>query len=108
VTRRWPSGSFSLNPVSTPIRRRRSTCSDRAASGHSAAAPPRSVMNSRRLIPTMGTSPLRSISAADGLTCHRTVISRPRAVAYAKSGSPLKADMCELASICPFSAKSGH
>jgi hypothetical protein len=31
-----------------------------------AATPPNSVMKSRRLIPTMGTSPLRSNSAAGG------------------------------------------
>ena len=32
-----------------PIRRARSACCPRAASGHAAAAPPRSVMNSRLL-----------------------------------------------------------
>jgi hypothetical protein len=32
-------------------------CCARAASGHAAAAPPRSVMNSRRFVPAMGFSP---------------------------------------------------
>ena len=36
--------------ISTAIRRIRSRCCARAASGHAAAAPPSSVMNSRRLI----------------------------------------------------------
>jgi hypothetical protein len=44
------SGSFSANAISTPIRRTRSPCCALAASGHAAAAPPSSVMNSRRLI----------------------------------------------------------
>ena len=35
--------------VSTPTRRTRSTCCARAATGHAAAAPPSSVMNSRRV-----------------------------------------------------------
>src|SRR5262245_6705347 len=37
-------------PMSTPIRRMRSGCCAPAASGHAATAPPRSTMNSRRLI----------------------------------------------------------
>ena len=37
-------------PTSTPMRRIRSPCCARAASGHATAAPPRSVMNSRRFI----------------------------------------------------------
>jgi len=40
------SGSFSPYPISTPIRRIRSPCCARAASGHAAAAAPSSVMNS--------------------------------------------------------------
>src|SRR6516162_348105 len=44
-----PLGSFSSNPLSTPMRRTRLPCCARTASGH-AAAPPRSVMNSRRFI----------------------------------------------------------
>src|SRR5262249_23690294 len=44
------SGSFAARPpASQPIRRMRSACCARAASGQ-AAAPPRSEMNSRRLI----------------------------------------------------------
>ena len=42
------SGSSALVPMSTPMRRMRSPCCARAASGHAAAAPPSSVMNSRR------------------------------------------------------------
>jgi hypothetical protein len=42
--------------MSTPMRRKR--CA-RAASGHVAAAPPSSVMNSRRLMPNMGLPPRR-------------------------------------------------
>src|SRR5262245_2601487 len=44
------SGSFSAKFVSIPIRRIRSGCCARAAIGHAAAAPPSSVMNSRRFI----------------------------------------------------------
>ncbi len=36
------------------MRRIRSGCCARTASGHAAAAPPRSAMNSRRLMPDMG------------------------------------------------------
>ena len=36
------------------MRRIRSPCCARAASGHAAAAPPMSVMNSRRFMPNMG------------------------------------------------------
>src|SRR5262249_7379542 len=43
------SGSFAVEAISTPMRRTRSLCCARAASGHVAAAP-RIVMNSRRLI----------------------------------------------------------
>ena len=43
------SGSSAARFMSTPMRRIRSGCCARAASGH-AAAPPSSVMNSRRLI----------------------------------------------------------
>src|SRR6516225_5961350 len=44
------SGSLSGQPISTPMRRIRSPCCARAASGHAAAAPPSSVMKSRRLL----------------------------------------------------------
>ena len=37
--------------MSTPMRRIRSPCCARAASGHAAAAPPSSVMNARRFTP---------------------------------------------------------
>jgi len=49
---RFP-GSSSACPIKTPIRRIRSGCCARAASGHAAAAPPSSVMNERRLMPDM-------------------------------------------------------
>ncbi len=47
-----PSGSLSASTISTPIRLTRSGCCARATSGHAsaAAAPPRSVMNSRRFM----------------------------------------------------------
>jgi ABC transporter substrate binding protein len=44
------SGSFSERFMSTPMRRFRSICCGRAASGQTATAPPSSVMNSRRFI----------------------------------------------------------
>jgi hypothetical protein len=44
-----PSRSLSANPINAPTRRMRSACCARAASGQ-AAAPPSSVMNSRRFI----------------------------------------------------------
>src|SRR5262249_20473404 len=47
--RAFISGSFSARPTSTPTRRSRSGCWPRAINGH-AVAPPKSVMNSRRLI----------------------------------------------------------
>src|SRR5262249_48084263 len=43
------SGSSAARPCSTPMRRNRSGCCACATSGHPAAAPPTSVMNSRRL-----------------------------------------------------------
>ena len=43
-------GRSRRKPISTPIRRMRSPCCARAAIGHAAAAPPSSVMNSRRPI----------------------------------------------------------
>jgi hypothetical protein len=39
---------FAAVSIGTPIRRIRSGCCARAATGHVAAAPPSSVMNSRR------------------------------------------------------------
>ena len=44
------SGSPAAVAISTAIRRIRSACCARAASGHVAAVPPRSVMNSRRFM----------------------------------------------------------
>jgi hypothetical protein len=46
--RTCPSGSVCANAIITPTRRVRSCRCARAASGHAAAAPPRTVMNSRR------------------------------------------------------------
>ena len=48
--RACPSGSSAAVFMSTPMRRTRSACCARAASGQATAAPPRSVMNSRRRI----------------------------------------------------------
>ena len=44
------TGSSAADAICTPIRRIRSACCARAASGHAAAAPPSSVMNSRRSV----------------------------------------------------------
>ena len=44
------SRSFAAGLISTPMRRIRSACCARATNGQAAAAPPSSVMNSRRLI----------------------------------------------------------
>src|SRR5262249_33015632 len=55
VTRARPSRS-SPTPISSPMRRTRSPCCARAASGH-AAAPPSSVINWRRLRSSMGSPP---------------------------------------------------
>jgi PAS domain S-box-containing protein len=46
----FPSRSLSCGAISTPSRRTRPVCSARVESGQVTAAPPRSVMNSRRLI----------------------------------------------------------
>jgi hypothetical protein len=46
--RACPSASSEARFMSTPMRRVRSRCCARAASGHAAAALPSSVMNSRR------------------------------------------------------------
>src|SRR5262245_29965348 len=56
VTRSCASGSLSAMEISTAMRRIAPPCCARAASGH-AAAPPRSVMNSRRLKSNMGIPP---------------------------------------------------
>src|SRR6516225_1668543 len=48
ATRLCPSGSSAAKCISTPMRRMRSPCCARAASGQAAAARPTSVMNSRR------------------------------------------------------------
>src|SRR6266540_985350 len=44
------SGSFCPVASKTPMRRTRSDCCPRAASGHAAAAPPSTVMKSRRFM----------------------------------------------------------
>jgi hypothetical protein len=45
--------------MNIPTRRTRSACCPRAASGQAAAAPPTSVMNSRRRMSNMGLLPVR-------------------------------------------------
>src|SRR5262249_37711400 len=49
ASRARSSGSSAANGDNTPMRRIRSGCCARAASGQASAVPPRSVMNSRRL-----------------------------------------------------------
>jgi hypothetical protein len=57
----WPYESVSAKPIKAPMRRIRSAgCCARAATGH-AAAPPSSVMNSRRRMPDTGASPSQSV-----------------------------------------------
>ena len=56
--------------MSTPICRTRSGCYARAASGQ-AVAPPSSVMNSRRLMSSMGSSPEPAIPAYRSLRMYR-------------------------------------
>ena len=52
-------GSRPAPPISTPMRRIRSGCCARAASGHAATVPLSSVMNSRRFIAAIIRSPRR-------------------------------------------------
>src|SRR6516164_11037456 len=47
------SGSLSVRPISTPIRRVRPDCCASPASGHTAAAPPSAASNSRRPMVTV-------------------------------------------------------
>jgi hypothetical protein len=69
--------------MNTPMRRNRSRCCARAAIGHAAAVPPRSVMNSRRFIPSA--SPMRIshfavMRATGGLaqrSCRTPVTAKP-------------------------------
>jgi hypothetical protein len=51
---RGSSTSSTTSAVTVPTRRIRSVCCERAASGHAAAAPPRSVMNARCLMRRSG------------------------------------------------------
>src|SRR5262245_56286789 len=57
ATRGAASGSFSAIAIRTPIRCIRSAGCARTASGHATAAPPSSVMQSRRLRSSMGSPP---------------------------------------------------
>ena len=69
--------------MNTPMRRNRSRCCARAAIGHAAAVPPRSVMNSRRFIPSassMRISHFAVMRATGGLaqrSCRTPVIAKP-------------------------------
>jgi hypothetical protein len=69
-SRRFPSASFSLFPMSTPMRRTRSPCCALAASGQ-AAALPSPAMNARRCI--LESSPCIS-EAYRGGSCKGTVV----------------------------------
>jgi len=64
ATRLCPSGSSAAKCMSTPMRRMRSrACCARAARDHAATAPPRSVMNSRRLRAGVGSPhPVQPVS----------------------------------------------
>ena len=76
------------------MRRIRSACCARAASGHAAAAPPRSVMNSRRFI----AAPVRLTR----LQAQRLAPCEPQCPLWVKSGH------VRCTSPCPLCAKSGH
>jgi hypothetical protein len=66
--------------ISTPMRRIRSPCCARAASGHATVAPPSSVMKSRRLIcPTPGIVPGQTIALRKGVGGFAEILKeRPR------------------------------
>src|SRR6516225_6024629 len=61
--RACPSGSSAAKLWRTPMRRTRSPCCARAPSGQAAAVPLRSVMNWRRLMSSMGSSPEPAVPA---------------------------------------------
>src|SRR5262249_33748161 len=63
----------------TPTRRIRSGCCGRAADGHVAVAPPRSVMNSRRLIcSALGTEPTIVAGQTGGLEVGKLALGKVR------------------------------
>src|SRR4249919_548920 len=68
------SGSSAAKVISTPMRRLRSACCALAAIGHPAAAPPSSVMNSRRFVCRES-----SILRGDGGSVMTVSPSRPEA-----------------------------
>src|SRR5262245_12958919 len=77
VLRSCVSGSSAAWFISTPMRRIRSPCCARAANGH-AAAPPSSVMKSRRFILYIVHILLSTIRAYEMMTPDQDVAIRPR------------------------------
>src|SRR5262245_20122981 len=59
-------GSSSIKPANMPMRRMRSACCARAATGHVAAAPPMTLMKSRRLMqpPRLGQEIVATLTCA--------------------------------------------
>jgi hypothetical protein len=84
--------------MSTPIRRMRSGCCARAASGHTATAPPSSVMNWRRLRSSMG-SPEPAVPAYPRLRMPR---KRPQVL-----GVGLNRSDCEIVHIVVLDGPEG-
>src|SRR5215475_8125179 len=79
--RACPSGSSAAVFMSTPMRRIRSPCCARAAIGHVAAAPPRSVMKSRRLMHPSAARLRRSLLALDLGAVHNAARIRVERIA---------------------------
>ena len=79
------------------MRRIRSPCCARAASGHAAAAPPSSVMNSRRLI---------AAPEAQDEASYRLRLAHWKGAADVRFGS--LADMCSAKRHVRFTPESGH
>ena len=69
-------GSLYSDAINTPMRRTCSLCSARAASGHAAAAPPSSVMKSRRPMSNMAASSPQSVDRAVSLPPSRRWVTR--------------------------------
>ena len=93
VRRARASGSLATSGKSTPMRRTGSGCCARAASGQTAAAPPISVMKSRRLIGSPDRGPrwagqgIYNMSAALCITAKRVAqCPFPVAAALARGG----------------------
>ena len=96
---------------STPMRRIRSPCCARAASGHAAAAPPRSVMNSRRCMCPRKDHALcraQSVALCDQAASEKWYTTARRFLRRRNVRFGSKADILQCTRPCPLSANSGH